>query len=110
MRCLYVCLVCVDDGPLFFPVLFYLSHDKLNMPTSNRIHIIQALAKKMCKKKNLSLVSGTVNKSVPRQSLVMPNSDPWDRFFHPYLTLMSDSYNTTWRQTVGIEHYYHKNS
>ena len=36
--------------------LVYLSHDKLNMPTSNRIH------------------------------------------------------NTTWRQTVGIEHYYHKNS
>ena len=22
----------------------------------------------------------------------MPNSDPWDRFVHPYLTLMSDSY------------------
>ena len=44
--------VCVDDGPLFFPVLFfYLSYDKLNMPTSNRIH------------------------------------------------------NTSWRQTVGIEHY-----
>ena len=25
---------------------------------------------------------------ITRQSLVMPNSDPWD----PYLTLMSDSY------------------
>ena len=23
----------------------------------------------------------------------MPNSDPWDRFVHPYLTLMSDSYS-----------------
>ena len=23
----------------------------------------------------------------------MPNSDPWDRFVHPYLTLMSGSYN-----------------
>ena len=23
----------------------------------------------------------------------MPNSDPWDRFAHPYLTLMSDSYS-----------------
>ena len=23
----------------------------------------------------------------------MPNSDPWDRFVHPYLTLMSDSYD-----------------
>ena len=33
-----------------------------------------------------------MDKSVPRQSLVMPNSDPWDRFVHPYLTLMSDSY------------------
>ena len=22
----------------------------------------------------------------------MPNSDPWDRFVHPYLTLMSDYY------------------
>ena len=22
----------------------------------------------------------------------MPNSDPWDRFVHPYLTYMSDSY------------------
>ena len=22
----------------------------------------------------------------------MPNSDPWDRFVHPYLTFMSDSY------------------
>ena len=22
----------------------------------------------------------------------MPNSDPWDRFIHPYLTLISDSY------------------
>ena len=29
---------------------------------------------------------------VPRQSLVMPNSDPWDRFVDPYLTLMTDSY------------------
>ena len=29
----------------------------------------------------------------PRDSLVMPkNSDPWDRFVDPYLTLMSDSY------------------
>ena len=25
----------------------------------------------------------------------MPNSDPWDRFVHPYLTLMSDSYMNT---------------
>ena len=37
-----------------------------------------------------------MDKSVPgslfRQSLVIPNSDPWDRFVHPYLTLMSDSY------------------
>ena len=24
--------------------------------------------------------------------LVLSNSDPWDRFVHPYLTLMSDSY------------------
>ena len=23
----------------------------------------------------------------------MRNSDPWDRIVHPYLTLMSDSYN-----------------
>ena len=23
----------------------------------------------------------------------MTNSDPWDRFVHPYLTLMSDSYS-----------------
>ena len=29
---------------------------------------------------------------ITRQSLVMPNSDPWDRFVHPYLTLMSDYY------------------
>ena len=29
---------------------------------------------------------------ITRQSLVMPNNDPWDRFVHPYLTLMSDSY------------------
>ena len=29
---------------------------------------------------------------ITRQSLVMPNSDPWDRFVHPYLTLRSDSY------------------
>ena len=38
---------------------------------------------------NLSLVSLF---GITRQSLVMPNSDPWDRFVHPYLTLMSDSY------------------
>ena len=25
--------------------------------------------------------------------LVIPNSDPWDRFVYPYLTLMSDSYS-----------------
>ena len=25
----------------------------------------------------------------------MPNSDPWDRFVHPYLTRMSDSYILT---------------
>ena len=30
---------------------------------------------------------------ITRQSLVMPNSDPWDRFVDPYLTLMTDSYN-----------------
>ena len=38
MRRVYECLVCVDDEPLLFPVLLYLSYDKLNMPTSNRIH------------------------------------------------------------------------
>ena len=52
--CMSETLFCVDDGPLF-PVLLYLSYDKLNMPASNRIH------------------------------------------------------NTTWRQIVGIEHYYNKN-
>ena len=30
---------------------------------------------------------------ITRQSLVMPNSDPWDRFVDPYLSLMTDSYN-----------------
>ena len=30
---------------------------------------------------------------ITRQSLVMPNSDPWDRFVDPYLTLMTDSYS-----------------
>ena len=29
---------------------------------------------------------------ITRLSLVMPFSDPWDRFVHPYLTPMSDSY------------------
>ena len=40
-----------------------------------------------------------MDKSVPRVTvlhhsadLVMPNSYPWDRFVHPYLALMSDSY------------------
>ena len=28
------------------------------------------------------------------QSLVMPNSDPWNRFVLSYLTLMSDFYST----------------
>ena len=32
MRRVYVCLVCVDDWPLFFPVPLYMSYDKLNMP------------------------------------------------------------------------------
>ena len=42
---------------------------------------------------NLSLGSPF---GITRQSLVMPNSDPWDRFVHPYLTLMSDSYTLTY--------------
>ena len=29
---------------------------------------------------------------ITRQSLLMPNSDPWNRFVHPYFTLMSYSY------------------
>ena len=32
---------------------------------------------------------------ITRQSLVMPNSDPWDRFVDPYLTLMTDSYSNS---------------
>ena len=42
-----------------------------------------------------------MDKSVPRvivqQSLVIPKqyNDPWDRFVHPYLTLMSDSFSCT---------------
>ena len=96
---------------------FYLSHGKFNMPTSNRIHIIQALAQNVQEKESIISVryGGQVCPSgqcfgITRQSLVMPNSEPWDRFVHPHLTPMSDSYNTTWRQNVGIEHYNHRNS
>ena len=30
----------------------------------------------------------------------MPNSDPWDRFVHPYLTLMSESYSISHQHCV----------
>ena len=31
-----------------------------------------------------------IEKSVPIDHLVIPNSDPWDRFFYPSLTLVMD--------------------
>ena len=38
-----------------------------------------------------------MDKSVPRVTVwhhsAEPHNDPWDRFVHPYLTLMSDSYS-----------------
>ena len=34
---------------------------------------------------------------------VVPNSDPWDRFVHPYLTLVSDSYNIYSYQIYSTE-------
>ena len=44
-------------------------------------------------KKNPSLVITVWHHSA---SLVMPNSDPRDRYFYPTLTLMIDSYNPKW--------------
>ena len=40
--------------------------------------------------KNMSLVIAVCHHSA---SLVMPNSDPQDRFFYPTLTLMMNSYD-----------------
>ena len=40
--------------------------------------------------KNLSL---GITVGITRHSLVMPNSDTRDRFFHPHQTIMKDSYN-----------------
>ena len=65
---------------------------------------IQALAQKSVQEKEsiimiISVRYGQTNLSlgsrfgITRQSLVMPNSDAWDRFVCPYLTLMSDTYS-----------------
>ena len=40
-----------------------------------------------------------------QQSPVMPNTDPWDRFINPYLTLLSDSY-IVWRSTEYLSFLY----
>ena len=61
---------------------------------------MQAFAQKSVQEKEsiISVRYGSTNLSlgslfgITRQSLVTPNSDPWDRFVDPYLTLMSDSY------------------
>ena len=45
-------------------------------------------SQKVCKKKYLSWVYG-----VDRKILVMPISDPRDRFFYPHHTPMQDSYS-----------------
>ena len=66
-----------------------------------KLQFIQAFAQKSLQEKE-SIISeryGSTNLSqgslfgITRQSLVMPNSDPWDRFVDPYFTLMTDSYN-----------------
>ena len=52
----------------------------------------------MCKKKNLSLVLGTNGQICPSGNCLASlgsNSDPWNRFVHPYLTIMSDSHMIT---------------
>ena len=57
-------------------------------------YFIQAFAPKSVQEKE-SIISeryGSTNLSLV--SLLMPNSDPWDRFVDPYLTLMTDSYNS----------------
>ena len=41
---------------------------------------------------NPVFVSGWDRKICPLASLVMPNNDPWDRFFYSTLILMIDSY------------------
>ena len=51
------------------------------------------------KKSNMSLRKGYTNLSlgspfgIARQSLVMPNSEPWDRFVYAFHKLLIDSYN-----------------
>ena len=65
-----------------------------------KLYFIQAFAQKSVQEKEsiISVRYGSTNLSlgslfgITRQSLVMPNSDPWDRFVDPYLTLISDSY------------------
>ena len=67
-----------------------------------KLFFIQAFAQKSVQEKEsiISVRYESTNLSlgllfgITRQSLVMPNSDPWDRFVDPYLILMSDSYNT----------------
>ena len=57
--------------------------------------------RKVCKKKNLSWLSGADRKIRPSgslfgitpASLMMPNSDPRADFFYPHLTSMKDSYS-----------------
>ena len=55
-------------------------------------------SRQICKKKNLSWLFGVDWKNLPSGSLcitaspVMPNTDPWDRFFYPQQAAMKDSY------------------
>ena len=59
---------------------------------------------KVCKKKYLSLAFGVDRKIYHSGSLfgiVMPISDPRDRFFYPHHTPMKDTYFLEWLERLG---------
>ena len=66
----------------------------------------------VCKKKYLSWVYGVDRKNLSLEitvrhhsaSLVMPISDPRNRFFYPHHTHMKDTYNLTCVLIFGVDH------
>ena len=82
---------------------FKLEYNLLKGKESSNLKI-KCCNQKVCKKKYqiLSWVYGEDRKICHSAGLVMPISDPRDRFFYPHHTLMKDTYNLSCKEEPDL--------